>query len=183
MKRTSLCAIALFVLAVQSAAQSYSIATDIQDNGGLLQYNFTLNYDRLGEENPLTDPIWGWTFNIPTDFGEPTNVVSPEGWTFYFDPNLGDCMWYTEGPDGWMSGDFGSHTIQPGSSLGGFSLSTPLLPAFGLVTATDASFNEDYAVANLPAVVDPVPEPTTLVGFGVLAGLAALRRRGSRKAE
>ena len=178
MKRLALIAsIACCMLAAGSSkAQSFHVLTDVTLDSGLYTYSFTFDYDRLGEENPLSEPVWIWSFNIPTDFGSPIAVSSPTGWEFAYDEFTGDCVWYTEGPGGWVNGDFGAYTIPVGGSLGGFSLKTPLEPAEGLVLADDTAFSEDFGVATIPAV-NPVPEPCVALALGGASLLVVVRRR------
>ncbi len=177
MKRILLIAVALLSMASTSVAQSYTISTSVINDSGIQSYSFTLSYDQMGNENPLSEPIWSWVFAIPTDFGSPTDIVCPQGWQFIYDPNWGDCIWFTEGPEGWAAGDFGSNTIAPRGVLSGFSFKTRLEPAYGLVIATDTAFVDDYTIATIPQV-SPVPEPASMAVLGLsLFSLVTRSRR------
>lgn len=167
----------VFILASRAAAQSFIIDTDTIVLLDGYKYSFTLKYIQDGSEGSLTEPIWSWMFSIPTDFGEPTEILSPDGWQFIYDPNYGDCTWFTEGPEGWAMGDFGNYIITPGGSLSGFSFRTPLEPAYGLAVATDTAYSEDYAIALLPQVA-PVPEPASIASLAL--GLVWITRRCRR---
>lgn len=109
----------------------------------------------------------------------PTDVILPTGWKYTYDQTGGEFDFYTEGPNGFGSGDFGNSVIQPGQSLSGFGLTTAAAPDLSVAFATDEAFNQDANVATLPTTT-PAPEPGAwaVLGVGSLAiGLLTVRRR------
>lgn len=151
-------------------------------------YSFTLNYDQAGQSQTLTDPIYDWSFTVEPNTPLPTNIVSPTGWKYSYDPNSGQFDWYTEGPNGFGNGDFGPNVVQPSSSLSGFALTTPAAPDLSIAFATDEQFNQDATTATLPTAIAAAPEPSALAVWGsgglLLCGLVIRRRKhGIREAR
>ena len=172
------------VLIKPATAQSFSIDTLVIQNVALYNYKFTLNYDQAGQAQTLTDKIYDWSFSIDPSLSAPTQVVLPTGWKSTYDPTSGQFDFYTEGPNGFGSGDFGDNVIQPGQSLSGFGLTTPAAPDLSIAFATDEQFNQDATIATLPTTTPAaVPEPSTITTFSIGALsllLFAVRRRSKR---
>ncbi|MGV3615851.1 MAG: PEP-CTERM sorting domain-containing protein [Fimbriimonas sp.] len=129
-------------------------------------------------EGSLTTPIWQWSFESEPGLLQPTAVSTPTGWSYNYDPESGIFQWYTEGPNGWSTGDFGSNTIPLGESLSGFRLTSPLAPDLSIAEAIDTDFNSDFSLATVP--VQAVPEPTTITAVALGAGILLRRRRRGR---
>ncbi len=173
------CALCLVLCSSGAArSQSFSISTDSNLSGDVYSYEFTVNYGQAGAGQPLIDDIWTWSFFLEPDTSEPTDIMSPTGWLHTYKPGTGELVWYTEGPNGWASGDFGNRVIRVGESLSGFRFRTPLEPGLSLAFAYDTQFNFDANAAILPTTL-AIPEPGTwaLIGCGAFnLGLMALRR-------
>jgi len=180
-----LCLLASGVLSLPAYSQSFSVSTTVTQAASQYAYNFTLNYDQAGQVQALTDKVWDWSFYMDIATPAPTNVAVPTGWNYSYDPESGQFDFYTEGPNGFGSGDFGAYVIQPGQSLSGFGLTTTAAPDLSIAFATDEQFNQDAATATLPTTVPAaVPEASTAVslGVGLLPLLAfAVRRQLRRK--
>ena len=150
-----------------SIAQSFSVATVTTSIGSSYNYAFALNYDQAGQVQGLTDNIWEWSFYLDPNTLIPTGISSPTGWKYLYTANTGEFDWYTEGPNGYGSGDFGNDVITPSSSLNGFQFSSPLPPDISVAMAYDQQFNSDANVATLPVAPTPVPEAGTATGLGL----------------
>ena len=188
LQRLTTCVVIFAVTLALSApgqSQSFSVATSDVPDGTNYDYSFTLNYDQAGAAQTLTAPIFDWSFFVDPAFPAPTQVLLPAGWQDTYDPTSGQFDFFTQGPNGFGNGDFGSDVIQPGQSLSGFGLTTPDAPGLSIATATDEQFNQDSSLATLPTTVAPaaVPEPSplTLVSLGLavlaLPVMSARRRR------
>ena len=171
----------LLLLCCNAHAQSFSVDTIVTQNATQYSYAFTLNYDQAGQVQTLTDKIYDWSFSIDPTLSAPTQVLLPTGWKSTYDATSGQFDFYTEGPSGFGSGDFGNDVIQPGQSLAGFGLTTPAAPDLSIAFATDEQFNQDAVTATLPTTTPAaVPEPSTITTFSVGALsllLFAVRRR------
>jgi len=171
----------LLLLCCNAHAQSFSVDTIVTQNATQYSYAFTLNYDQAGQVQTLTDKIYDWSFSIDPTLSAPTQVLLPTGWKSTYDATTGQFDFYTEGPNGFGSGDFGNDVIQPGQSLAGFGLTTPAAPDLSIAFATDEQFNQDAVTATLPTTTPAaVPEPSTITTFSVGALsllLFAVRRR------
>ena len=171
----------LLLLCCNAHAQSFSVDTIVTQNATQYSYAFTLNYDQAGQVQTLTDKIYDWSFSIDPTLSAPTQVLLPTGWKSTYDATSGQFDFYTEGPNGFGSGDFGNDVIQPGQSLAGFGLTTPAAPDLSIAFATDEQFNQDAVTATLPTTTPAaVPEPSTITTFSVGALsllLFAVRRR------
>ena len=169
------------LLTSPSHSQSFSVNTAVTQAASLYGYAFTLNYDQAGQVQTLTESIYDWSFTMDAGIPAPTNIVTPTGWKYSYDATSGQFDFYTEGPTGFGSGDFGPNVIQPGQSLAGFGLTTPAAPDLSIAFAADERFNQDATTATLPTSVPaPVPEVTTWQSLGallVLGGLLAVRRQ------
>ncbi len=179
---------ATFVLSLPSHSQSFSVATSAVADGPNYDYSFTLNYDQLGQSQILTDNIYGWSFIMDPAASVPTQILLPTGWKSSFDSTSGQFDFYTEGPTGFGSGDFGPNVVQPGQSLSGFGLTTPAAPDLSIAFATDEQFNQDATIATLPTTVPAaVPESSPAVSLGLLLMLGlgntlAVRKRKQKAA-
>lgn len=168
--------VALFLLATaheSARAQAFSLSTQTTAISSGYQYAFTLNYDRVGDLQQITGPMWQWTFYLEPNSPAPTGVTSPTGWQFLYKPTTGECVWYTEGANGWGSGDYGAATLAPGGSLTGFALSTPVPPDSSMVQGYDTAMNMDAATATLP--VDPLGDINGDYVFNVADVITELR--------
>ena len=96
------------------------VSFDLTDSSGSKSYSFTL-------KNVKGAPLWEWRAGLDGDQPQPTAVSAPPGWN-------SDVVWsmdercvrfWTEGPNGWAAGDFGSSVIPEGASLSGFSFTIP----------------------------------------------------------
>ena len=164
----------------RSYAQSFSVATNTAPIGNSYSYAFTLNYDQAGQAQTLTDKIYDWSFSIDPSISAPTQVLLPTGWKSTYDATSGQFDFYTEGPNGFGNGDFGTNVIQPGQLLSGFGLTTPAAPDLSIAFATDEQFNQDAVTATLPTTIPAaVPEASTAMslGLGILTLLLLTVRR------
>jgi hypothetical protein len=155
-------------LASPSQSQSFSVGTTVAQNGGQYSYAFTLNYDQAGQVQTLTDSIYDWSFFVDPATPLPTDIKTPAGWIYSYDPASGQFDFYTEGPNGFGNGDFGPDVILPGASLSGFGLTTPAAPDQSIAFATDEQFNQDATTATLPTSIPLVPEASTWQSLGAL---------------
>ena len=173
-------------------AQSFSLDTSVMPDGSQFDYAFTLNYDQQGIAQALTDNIWDWSFYVDPTAPAPTDVVTPVGWQYNYDPNSGELDLYTQGPNGFGSGDFGPNVILPGDLLSGFAMTTADAPDLSVAFADDVQFNQDDALATLPTsplapppsgVAVPEPSSTALAGLGLtMLTLPVMIARGRRMA-
>ncbi|MCL5104353.1 MAG: hypothetical protein M1133_09600 [Armatimonadetes bacterium] len=94
-----------------------------------------------------------WSFSVFCDpsAGAPTQVLSPTGWKSTVNSEDGTITWYTEGPGGWSTGDFGSSAIQPGAALSGFSIRHTAAPDYSMCCATDTSYGSAFAQVAAPS--------------------------------
>jgi len=185
LKISALSVIAVCALSLPAYCQSFSVDTAVTQTAGQYSYAFTLNYDQTGATQSLTDNVWDWTFYVDPSLPTLTDITTPTGWKSSFDASSGQVDFYTEGPNGFGSGDFGSYVILPGQSLSGFGLTTPAAPDSSIAYATDVQYNQDAAVALLPGSVPAaVPEASASVSLGVLLALGGVgvmaRRRMQR---
>ena len=67
-------------------------------------------------------PLWSYTLYYDADAGAPMQIGSPPAWAYDLDSANGTVTWYTQGPNGWIAGDFGASTIPPNGQLAGFSV-------------------------------------------------------------
>lgn len=175
----------LLLLCYSTHAQSFSVDTAVTQMADQYSYAFTLNYDQAGQVQTLTDSIYDWSFTMDLGIPTPTNVVTPTGWKYSYDATSGQFDFYTEGPNGFGNGDFGTNVILPSQSLSGFGLTTPAAPDLSIAFATDEKFNQDATTATLPTSVPaPVPETSTWQSLGallLLGGLLGLRRSRSKR--
>ncbi len=182
---SALSVLAVCALSLPAHAQSFSVGTAVTQTADQYSYSFTLNYDQSGTVQSLTDNIWDWTFNVDPSLPMPTGIVTPTGWKASYDASSGQFDFYTEGPNGFGSGDFGSYVILPGQSLSGFGLTTPAAPDSSIAFATDVQYNQDAAVALLPGSVPAaVPEASASVSLGILlalGGVGVVARRRMRR--
>lgn len=164
-------------------AQSFSVDTTITPTTDSYSYTFTLNYDQAGAVQGLTDSIYDWTFYIDPSTPPPTAIALPTGWKYSYNQTSGQFDYYTEGANGFGSGDFGLEVLQPGQSLQGFGLTTPAVPDVSIAFATDKQFNQDATVATLPtSVPNPVPESSSALALGIgIAGLCLLAFRRAHR--
>ena len=97
-----------------------AITYQLAEAGGQTTYNFTLG-------NTKGSPLWEWRIQLDEDQPSPISVAGPTGWKSEIVTDFPDryVRWYTEGTGGWSSGDFGTGTIEQGSSLSGFSIVMP----------------------------------------------------------
>ena len=179
--------LAICALALPAYSQSFSVATDVVQTDSQYNYVFTLAYDQAGQVQALADNIWNWAFYVDPSLPTPTDVTTPMGWKSTYDASSGQVDFYTEGPNGFGSGDFGSYVLLPGQSLAGFGLTTPAAPDSSVAYATDVLYNRDAALASLPGAVPvAVPEASASVSLGVLLALGGVgivaRRRIRRTA-
>ena len=148
--------LALVLMAANVAcanAQSFSVATTITPEDGQYVYAFTLVYDRSGEAPALTAPIWQWTFYLEPYSQPPAVLGVPDGWSYIYKPETGEFCWFTQGPDGWVMGDYGSKVLLSGQSLAGFRVKTPMPASENLANAFDTQSSQDVAMASLPTSV------------------------------
>ena len=166
------------LLCAPCIGQSFSVDTTTTQFNGAYDYAFTLNYDQAGQVQGLTDNIWEWSFYLDPNTPIPTDISSPIGWESLYTPETGEFDWYTEGPNGFAGGDFGTNVIISGNSLNGFQLTTPLSPDLSLATAYDEQFNSDISLAILPVAPAAVPEASTWQSLGsfLLLGLPLAAR-------
>ena len=177
----------LLSLCFSAHAQSFSVNTAVTQTADQYSYAFTLNYDQMGTVQTLTDNVWDWNFYVDPSLPTPTGITTPMGWKSTYDASSGQVDFYTEGPNGFGSGDFGSYVLLPGQSLAGFGLTTPAAPDSSVAYATDVLYNQDATVALLPGAVPvAVPEASASVSLGVLLALGGVgivaRRRIRRTA-
>ena len=173
------------LLCVSAFAQNFTLDTSVTPPADdLYSYSFTVNYVQDVTPGTLTDAMYDWYFSIDPSLSAPTQVVLPTGWKSTYDATSGQFDFYTEGPNGFGSGDFGNNVIQPGHSLSGFGLTTPAAPDLSIAFATDEQFNQDAVTATLPTTTPAaVPEPSTITTFSIGALsllLFAVRRRSKR---
>ena len=177
---------ATFALSMPSHSQSFTVSTSTIQNASTYSYLFTLNYDQAGPTLSLAAPIYDWSFDIDPSLSLPSQILVPTGWKSSYDPTSGQFDFYTEGPNGFGSGDFGNDVIQPGQSLSGFGLTTPAAPDLSIAFATDEQFNQDATIATLPTTIPAaVPEASTATSLSLgilplllLAGYRRVRRTG-----
>lgn len=181
-----MCALAAMIIgsllgSQRASAQDFTTQTFVTPAaGGQYSYMFTLSYDQAGGGTALTDNIWEWSFFLEPNTPEPTTIVAPSGWQAIYTPATGEFDWYTEGPNGFGSGDFGPNTVAPGTSLGGFGLTSPLAPDTSVAFAYDRQFNADATVATLPVGIAAVPEPggaAVWTSGAIVTGIFLARRR------
>jgi len=96
------------------------VSFDLVESADGKTFNFTL-------KNVQGAALWEWRVGLDGDQPQPTAVSAPPGWKW-------DVVWsmderavrfWTEGPNGWASGDFGQSVIPEGGSLSGFSFTIP----------------------------------------------------------
>lgn len=169
-------------LCCNAHAQSFSVITAVTEAADQYSYTFTLNYNQAGTAQSLTGNVWDWNFYVDPSLPTPTDIIIPTGWKSTFDASSGQVDFYTEGPNGFGSGDFGSDVLLPGQSLSGFGLTTPAAPDLSVAFATDEQFNQDATTAilptTLPAAVPEFSTNRTLAAFLFLGVLFAKLRLG-----
>jgi len=173
------------ILAVNSYAQGFTINTDVAPASGLNEYRFTLDYFSSGSNQTLQSDVWQWSFFLDTDVPSPTSVVSPSGWQHTYDPSSGEFIWFTEGPQGAVNGDYGSYVLSVGNQLSGFILRSSLEPDLSIAFATDTQANTDLNFvtlpANLPSSAVPEPNATLYLGASALGLLSIVWGHKRRK--
>ncbi len=110
--------------------------------------DWTINYNVT---NQGSAPVWNFTVFYEPSVGAPLAVTAPTGWTYEVDSVGGTVTWYSQGPGGWINGDFGTTAIQPSASLPGFTIRHTSPPDYSLSCATDANYATDYEPVAVPA--------------------------------
>jgi len=175
LKISALSFLAVYALSLPAHCQSFSVDTAVTQAADQYSYAFTLNYDQIRTAQSLTDNVWDWNFYVDPSLPTPTDIMTPTGWKSTYDTSSGHVDFYTEGPNGFGSGDFGSDVLLPGQSLSGFGLTTPAAPNLSIAFATDEQFNQDAATAILPTTQPAaVPEFSTNRTLAVLLFLGVL---------
>ena len=181
-KISALSFLAIYALVLPAHCQSFSVGTVVTQAADQYSYVFTLNYDQMGAAQSLTDNIWDWNFYVDPSLPTPSDIMTPTGWKSTYDTSSGQVDFYTEGPNGFGSGDFGSDVLLPGHSLSGFGLTTLAAPNLSIAFVTDQQFNQDAATAilptTLPAAVPEFSTNRTLAAFLFLGVLFAKLRLG-----
>ena len=140
--------------------QQTVLSFDVSQIDGQTNYNFNLG-------NIGVDPIWEWRIDLDPEGPQPTTVTAPPGWQgeVVWDVLNHYVRWYTQGENGWASGDFGTATIAQDQSLSGFGfqLAQPLTSC--AYSATDTSLRLDGAMQQMmpsltaaPASFDPAAD-------------------------
>ena len=126
---------------VGSQAQSGSTSANVTWTTTPSPTDWTVNYNLT---NQGTAPMWNFSVFYEPSVGPPLAVNAPTGWVYQVDSVGGTVTWYSQGPNGWTNGDFGTTAIQPGASLSGFTVRHTCPPAYSLSCATDANYATAY---------------------------------------
>ena len=101
--------------------------------------------------NQGTSPVWSHTVFYEPSVGAPTAILEPPGWSHTLDTDAGTVTWYTEGPGGWVNGDFGTAAIAPGISLAGFGVRHTAPPDYAMCSSTDTGYGTCFGQVAAPA--------------------------------
>ncbi|MCW5940768.1 MAG: hypothetical protein KIS66_00960 [Fimbriimonadaceae bacterium] len=141
------------VLACVVRSQSYRVETTTEPVGSGTHYAFRIVYEH-GPSTAvasLTNPVWQWGFYLPDMAESFEEVTTPAGWNWTYDPTTGLLSFFTGGPNGWGSGDYGNATLAPNASLDGFGLWSRFPPAQTLGLAYDTTWHRERAYVTAPA--------------------------------
>ena len=150
--------------------QGMTVDYSQKPSGANTQCDFTLS-------NTKGSPIWEWRLTLDADQPQPTSISAPPGWSSELVWNMSEqCVrWYTEGPTGWASGDYGQNTLPQGSSLSGFSVEFANKPSQCGYSSTDTDQKLDGGIINMMPSVTAVP-PDFIAGTGQTTFIASLDR-------
>jgi len=130
-------------------------------------YNFTLN-------NDCGNPIWEWRIHLDPSLPFPTSVTAPSGWTGEIVQTVDGpyVRWYTQGPNGWSSGDYGNNTIPEPGSLGGFTFNIPgkIAQCAYTFTDTDMLANGDMLLTSPGVIAAPTTFSPSLGDIVYMSG-------------
>ena len=152
------------------------ITYSLRPSGDNTDYNFTL-------ANVNGAPIWEWRIEFGSDAPEPVSASAPPGWEFeiLYNESVKYVRWYTEGSEGWISGDFSSNTIAQGNSLAGFAVQVTARPEQCAYTVTDTDMKIDGGMLKMtpglisaPQLFLPAKENTTLECYADRSATATL---------
>ena len=101
--------------------------------------------------NQGTNPVWSFTVFYEPSVGAPTAILDPPGWSHDLDTAAGTVTWYTQGPGGWVNGDFGTAAIAPGNSLSGFGIRHTAPPDYSMCSSTDTGYGSCFGQVPAPA--------------------------------
>ncbi|GMV89381.1 MAG: hypothetical protein AMXMBFR81_23120 [Chthonomonas sp.] len=143
---------AALALAGTVTPQSYRVETSTSAQNGGTAYTFNLVFQTGSEPGAavLNTNIWQWGFYLPLAPLPFDNVEVPDGWKWKHDAETGLFSFYTEGGDGWGTGDFGLATVPMGGSRGGFKLWSPFPPTDSVVQAFDVNWNQEHNLGSIP---------------------------------
>ena len=157
---------ALAALLSASVAQADVIITPtITSSGTLFNYSYSVN-------NQTESDLALVNLAIPTTPGGLTNLMAPDGFQIAYTPNEG-LVSFLEGSD-----PATQKTFAAGHTVSGFSFSSLFAPGPAAFDTLDIVGNTTNGTTRGP--VAAVPEPGTLVSFGIggaLLAAAVLRRR------
>lgn len=135
------------IMPASVSTQSESGEVTVQASVVPTTTDWTVNYTI---ENPNASPLWSWTLYYDAQAGTPLEVQSPSGWNSVVGAENGTILWYTEGPGGWLSGDFGTSTIAPSGSLPGFSVRSTAPPGYSMAGGQDTSYSASFGETIAP---------------------------------
>lgn len=187
MKRSHLSRIAAVACALAWAwngtPQSYRVETTTAPQNGGTAYTFQLVLQAGPETDAakLNNNIWQWGFYLPMAPLPFDSVETPTGWKWRFEGESGLLSFYTEGDEGWGSGDFGGFTVPMSATLNGFKLWSPFPPTESLIQAFDTNWNQETNLGNIPGAPSALVTLQLADVFGVTDGIpfrASLHRPG-----
>ncbi|MHB9035118.1 MAG: RCC1 domain-containing protein [Armatimonadota bacterium] len=137
-------------LASESTTLSVAASVSASNQDWLISYSVT---------NNGASPLWSWTLYYNKASGYPSQVTSPEGWSYRLDYDQGSITWFTQASEnGWVLGNFGLNTIPAGGSLAGFSICHSAPPGYTMCSSVDATYASSYSETLAPGGTGSVSE-------------------------
>lgn len=174
---------ALLATSLPAIPQGYRVETTTSPLNGGTSYAFRLVFQPGPETDAvkLNNNIWQWGFHMPMAPLAYDSVETPTGWKWRFEGESGLFSFYTEGDDGWGTGDFGAYTVPQNGTLSGFTLWSPYQPVESVVQAFDINWNREPNLANIPGAPSALVTLQLADVFGATDGIpfkASLHRPG-----